>query len=298
MAESQLGLMSLAQLRAIGMSNGSIYDGVARGILQRMLPRVFRIAGTPGSWDQDVMALHLWAGDESAASIRAAARRFGVSGFGNAPVEISTTNARHCGALRLPSGRPIVVHRVDSHLLPEIVATDPIPVTSPRRTVLDLAGIKHRFAETTLDSLLRRGLTEIGQLWLLLEQEWMRGRRGVAILRDMLIPRTEGQAPTDSEMEIRLRHLIDDAGLPPPVHQHPYVIPSGPIRMDLAYPERLLDIEADSYSWHFNREAFERDRRRDNELRALGWTVLRFTWAMIRYDSANTIVLIRHHLVD
>jgi hypothetical protein len=248
MAESQLGLMSLAQLRAIGMSNGSIYDCVAKGILQRMLPRVFRIAGTPGSWDQDVMALHLWAGDESAASFRAAAPQVRTEW-----VWQCTRRDFHyqCQALwgtpatERQTGRSSQGRRSPSA---GIVATDPIPVTSPRRTVLDLAGIKHRFAESTLDSLLRRGLTEIGQLWLLLEQEWMRGPRGVAILRHMLIPRTEGRAPTDSEMEIRLRNLIDATGLSPPVHQYPYVIPSGAIRMDLAYPERLLDIEADSYS--------------------------------------------------
>lgn len=48
--------------------------------------------------------------------------------------------------------------------------------------------------------------------------------------------------------------------------------------------------------WHMDRAAFERDRQRDNELRALGWSVFRFTWAMIRFDPARVVQLIRQHL--
>jgi very-short-patch-repair endonuclease len=57
-----------------------------------------------------------------------------------------------------------------------------------------------------------------------------------------------------------------------------------------------LAIEVDGYIWHMDREAFEGDRRRDNELRALGWTVFRFTWAMLRYDSARIVQLVQRNL--
>jgi very-short-patch-repair endonuclease len=298
LAAGQCGLINLVQLRALGFTRNQIRHRVATGRLVRVLPCVFRVAGVPQSWEQDLMAAHVWAGDNSAASFRAAARSYGFEGFHSAPIEISVVGCNRRPEATLPSGRLLVVHRVDEHLLGEIMKVRNIPVTSPRKTVLDLAGTRHRRAEGVLDAVLRREMTDVGQLWLLLEQEWMHGRRGVAILRDLLIPRTRGRAPTDSSMELDLRHLIDDARLPAPVHQYPFIIPMGRIRMDLAYPHRLLDIETDSLSWHRDRETFERDRRRDNELRALGWTVLRFTWAMIRFDSANTIALIRQHLVD
>jgi hypothetical protein len=297
MAEGQRGLFSISQAHAAGMNNDQIHRRSSAGRIVRVLPGVFSYAGVPDSWDRDLSAVRLWAGDESAASHRAAARILGFNGFRGAPIEISTTCSKNPTRLRLASGRRIIVHRVDEHVLPEIlIADDGMPVTSARRTVLDLAGNRHPRTEGVLDAALRRSMTDVGRLWLLLEQEWMRGRRGVGILRDLLIPRTKGRAPSDSDMEIDLRHLIDDAGLPAPVHQYPFIIPSGRIRMDLAYPHRLLDIETDSLSWHLDRETFERDRRRDNELRALGWTVLRFTWAMIRFDSDNVLNLIRHHL--
>jgi very-short-patch-repair endonuclease len=45
-----------------------------------------------------------------------------------------------------------------------------------------------------------------------------------------------------------------------------------------------------------DRRAFERDRERDNQLRAMGWTVLRFTWAVVRYDPASMVELISRFL--
>lgn len=59
------------------------------------------------------------------------------------------------------------------------------------------------------------------------------------------------------------------------VFQHPV----GRFRIDFAYPELLIAIEVDGYGPHASRAAFQRDRSRQNDLVALGWTVLRFTWA-------------------
>jgi hypothetical protein len=294
MAVPQLGLLSYAQLRGAGLNNDAIRHRVAKGRLAVVLPGVYEICGTPHSWDRDLMAVHLWAGDESAAAGRAAARKWGFAGFENAPIEISTTQRKRFTG-RVSSGR-VIVHHVDVHLVAEIVAVAGMPVTSARRTVLDLAAMRHRLAESCLDHSLRRQLTNVGQLWLLLEQEWMRGRRGVAILRDMLVPRTEGRAPTESELEIMARRIIDDHGLPEPIHQQPVTLSDGPKRIDLAYPSAMLAIELDSYAWHMNRAAFEADRRRDNELRALGWTVFRFTYGMLRWDEDHVATLIRDHL--
>ncbi len=124
--------------------------------------------------------------------------------------------------------------------------------------------------EGVIDAAVRRGLTSVGQLCLYLEQEWMRGRRGVRILRTLLVPRLEGWAPADSEMEILARRAFDEAGLPAPVHRFPVTLTSGRIKIDLAYPGSKLAIDLDGYAWHMDRRAFERDRQRDNELRALG----------------------------
>jgi hypothetical protein len=239
MAASQFGLISAAQLKAIGLSREALRHAVRSGRLALFLPGVYEIPGAPHSWDRNLMAMHLWAGDESAASGQAAGRKWDFNGFKNAPIEVSTTQRKKFTGC-LPDGVPAIVHRVDNHLLREIVLVGNMPVTSPRKTILDLAAKRHRLAESALDSALRRELTDIGQLWLLLEQEWMHRRRGVAILRNLVIPRTLGMAPSDSELELMARRVIDKNGLPEPIHQHPVVLPSGPKRIDLAYRTRCL----------------------------------------------------------
>jgi hypothetical protein len=161
------------------MNKDEIHRRSSAGRIVRVLPGVFSYAGVPDSWNRGLTAARLWAGDESAASHRAAASILGFHGFSGAPIEISTTCSKNSTRLRLLSGRRIVVHRVDDHVLPEIIiADDGMPVTSARRTVLDLAGNRHPRTEAALDAALRRGMTDVGRLWLLLEQEWMRGRRG------------------------------------------------------------------------------------------------------------------------
>jgi very-short-patch-repair endonuclease len=296
MAEVQHGIVTEAQLRAAGLDKRAIFRRVESGRLDRQLPGVFVVAGAPRTLDRDLMAAVSWAGDEAAASGHAAAWRWGFDKFDSPPIEISTTNRKHCTGLRLPDGTRIIVHRVDRHLVREIVRVGNIPVTSARRTVLDLAGMKHRRTESVVDAILRRGLHDIGDLWLYLDQEWMRGRRGVGILRDILIPRTEGRAPSDSNLELMMRRVLNRHGLPEPIHQYRVALPSGEIHVDIAYPHSMLAIEVDGYMWHMDRLAFEEDRRRDNELRALGWTVFRFTWAMLRFDSGRVAELVAQHL--
>lgn len=48
--------------------------------------------------------------------------------------------------------------------------------------------------------------------------------------------------------------------------------------VDVLFPAQRLVLEVDGYAAHSAREAFERDRRRQNRLVAEGYIVLRFTW--------------------
>jgi very-short-patch-repair endonuclease len=53
--------------------------------------------------------------------------------------------------------------------------------------------------------------------------------------------------------------------------------------VDLVIGDRLV-IEADGYKWHRTRQDFENDRRRDLRLAALGYRVLRLTYAQIVHE--------------
>lgn len=55
-------------------------------------------------------------------------------------------------------------------------------------------------------------------------------------------------------------------------------------RIDLGIVGTLLIIEADGYEFHSSSAAFEEDRRRDAELAAMGYVVIRLTYAQITGD--------------
>lgn len=63
--------------------------------------------------------------------------------------------------------------------------------------------------------------------------------------------------------------------------------------LDLALPELMVGFEVDGFAHHSSRGAFEADRTRDARLTALGWVVVRFTWAMVEHDPDGVELAIR-----
>ena len=63
--------------------------------------------------------------------------------------------------------------------------------------------------------------------------------------------------------------------------QHPVVAGGLVLHPDLVDVRRRLVLEADSWTWHADRDAHDRDRWRYNALVLAGWTVLRFTWEQV-----------------
>ena len=91
----------------------------------------------------------------------------------------------------------------------------------------------------------------------------------------------------ESELEIWgvTRVLPGPPRVPPPVQQHPVRLDGGRwVRLDAAYPDALVAVELDGAAFHGSRAARERDLRRDTALAALGWVVLRFSYARLIAD--------------
>ncbi len=149
-----------------------------------------------------------------------------------------------------------------------------IPVTSPARTLADLVlAAPHREAAVAeMDAALRSGAVPN----LRAAREAAAGRRGFRPTQDWW-PLADGRA--ESGLETRLRLMLVDAGLTPPQLQWPVRDASGQsiARLDLAWPEHRLDVEADTYITTSSAEAFHLERLRGNLLAALRWTVLRFS---------------------
>jgi very-short-patch-repair endonuclease len=168
----------------------------------------------------------------------------------------------------------VKVHRACRLERRDVRQLDGIPVTSPARTLLDLAVVvppdafERALAEAEARRLVReRDLTDV------LSRN--RGRRGAGVLRAFFV----GQEAVlqRSRAERRLLSLVRGAALPAPELNTRL----GRFEVDFLWRAERLVVEVDGYALHGGRAAFERDRRRDAELQAEGLRVMRVTWRQL-----------------
>jgi hypothetical protein len=156
----------------------------------------------------------------------------------------------------------------------DVVRLGGLRVTTVVRTAFDIArSVELESAVVAVDALLnRRGIPlEDVVAYAARRRSWPGSRRA----RDVLGLVASG---AESPMETRLRLVLVRAGLPAPASQHRVRDECGFVvaRLDLAYVEQRLGIEYDG-EVHFDALAVKRDLRRQNVLRSLGWSLLRFT---------------------
>ena len=178
--------------------------------------------------------------------------------------------------------RGIVFHRARE--LSGIRAThDGIPVTTPSRTLLDLAGVlSPRRLERAVETADRHDLLDVAELARLIESS--RGRKGTGRLTSVLA-RLRPVPQTRSELERRFLRLCDDAGLPRPAVN----VPVTGFEVDFLWPGARLVVEVDGFEWHRDRAAFERDRRRDARLQLAGYRVVRVTYRRLVEEPGSVI---------
>ena len=133
-ATGQLGSFSRAQARAAGMSDRQLRRRVQSGFLEQTGPHSFRFPGAATGPAADLRALVLDIGEPCWVSGPTAAALHGFDGFVlRRPLHVTVLrdrNVRRIGA---------IVHTTAD--LPSIdrESHDGLPVTSPTRTIIDLA---------------------------------------------------------------------------------------------------------------------------------------------------------------
>jgi hypothetical protein len=162
----------------------------------------------------------------------------------------------------------------------EISVVARLPATSVVRTLADLVLVSGRdTAVAILDAALHDGsITDLAKV-----RHTLAGRQGVAQSLPWLAL-VDGRA--ESPLETRIRLTLTDAGLAPEELQWPVMVQGHVVaRLDLAWPSKLVCVEADGTAVHAEPHALYRDRHRQNMLIAAGWTVFRFTWADDAYPD-------------
>lgn len=228
------------------------------------------------------MAASLWIGEAGALSHGSAARALRFEGFSEEVIHLST-----CGTGRAHTG--LAIHRVGPELLRHVITVDRMQVASTRRTVFDVLASGDERGEMLLDQAIRRRSNILEQMWLMLDEPWTFRRRGIAIVRGALEVRTPGTGPSQVDLADLCTRLLRKHRLPMPEREFPIDLAERTIHADLAYPVLKIAIECDGYSAHGNARSFEDDRARDADLHALGWRVLRFTWAQLTYEPQKVI---------
>ncbi|MGX7681459.1 endonuclease domain-containing protein [Jatrophihabitans sp. DSM 45814] len=149
-----------------------------------------------------------------------------------------------------------------------------LPVTTPRRTLIDLMRSERRgVAQTLFDRALQQGWLSADDV--LASVRAGKGRTGNRQLRDLVSAVEPG---AEAESERLLHQLLRRASLSGWVPQYVIGLPGREVRVDVAFPDLMLAIEVDGKLYHDeSSDRFEDDRARQNELINAGWRVLRFT---------------------
>lgn len=280
----QHGVVARFQLIDLGVSPNSIKYAVKAGFLFTVLRGVYSV-GRPelserGLW----MACVLASGQDAVLAGPTAAIAWSFRDRPRSPVTVIRpgSEVKRERALLKAHGQNACATLETSRcrwLVPEFVTrVQGIPILRLEPLLLQLAGrldsedFRYAFWEADRKK-------HLSDRRLDLCAELSVAMKGGAAFRESLDCRLPHIEETKSLLEVLMADLVRTGALPPPEINRDQC---GHL-VDFRWPSVWLAVETDGYEFHRGRGAFERDAERDNDLRAFGWTVLRFTYRMLKY---------------
>jgi hypothetical protein len=254
------GVITFEQLKDAGVTKSGIQKRVRSKRIHRIHPGVFAIGrkelSQRGLWLAAVLSY-----PDAVLSHRSAAELWGLVPEAGGPIHVAVAGR---GGKRPRDG--VIVHRLPSLKSADRTIRDHIPVTTPARTLHDLA-----FTDPP--------------------REVKRARRQ-AEFRRYAIKRSPDDDGTASDGEVDFLAFCRRHGLPMPEVN----VRVGPFVADFLWREKRLIVEMDDYSTHGSELMFSEDRSRDLDLRGRGYEVLRLTVAQLRAEPAKVAAILRARL--
>jgi hypothetical protein len=292
LAERQDGVAGVSQALATGLTRHQIWARRRSGRYRRCRRGVVQIAGAPPSWRQAIRIASLAAGEEVVVSHSSAARLYGVElppsvhprwSRDDEKIEVSAPLARH---VRLDGVRG---HRSGMWGSRDVIRRHGIAVTSPVRLVIDMSSrLGVNGTGRLVDELMRRKLLRIKDLIDRLAELRPAPGRSVRTLRRVAAIRANGYDPGDTGFETHVREVLRRTGFPDAAGQHWIRDRRFRARLDFAYPDVKVYVEADSFTYHGYRSDFDRDVRKRNGLLARGWIGVHITDVMTDAEIEET----------
>jgi hypothetical protein len=273
LAARQFGVVAREQLRAAGLSDAAITRRVANGRLHRVHRGVFSVGHAVLGERGRLMAAVLAGGPGTVVSHASAAALWQLRRNPAVAIDITT---RRTGRATVSGVR---IHRPRTLRADEVTARHGIPVTTPARTLLDLAAtVSARDLQRTLEEAIVARLASVSSLDAVASAH--PGHHGARRLQRALATHAAGSTLTRSHLEERFLALCDKHALPrPSVNAN-----VAGLEVDFAFADERVVVETDGWQFHGHRVAFERDRRRDATLTRAGYRALRFTHDQVAHE--------------
>jgi very-short-patch-repair endonuclease len=281
LARRQHGVVSASQMKRIGLPKATISDAVRQGRLHPIHRGVYAVGHEALSWDGRCMAAVL-ANEPAVASHITAGWIWGLLRYKPGTFHLTAPTRRH-------RKERIVVHFAT--LEPEDLTTvDGIPVTSPARTVLDLAADKSRDVGRLLERANERRVLDRRRFEATLARAG--GHPGRRRFEVALLAYRREPAVLRSDLERGFRRLVLRAGLPTPQTN---VVVEG-YELDAYWEAEGFAVELDVYATHGSPTSFEADREREDELLLAGIELIRVTDVRLDREPRETVARVAAHL--
>lgn len=265
-------IVTHAQLITAGLGSDAITYRARTGRLHREFDGVYAVGPPATTRLERAAAAVLACGPTAALSHASAMVLWGFWRRWEAPVEVTVTGGR-------PRPPGLTVHRSRILSRTEIRTQLGVPVTSPARTLLDIAPrlMPQRLERTVDDALHTDFLTRRALAAQISKHPHARGSAAVAAL----LSTTDG--PSRSGWEQAFPAFCRRHGLPRPRLN----TTAAGYEVDALFPREQLIVELDSWRFHNSRTAFESDRNRDADTLRAGFATIRVTWRRMRESPAQ-----------
>ncbi len=171
---------------------------------------------------------------------------------------------------------------------------DGLPVTTPFRTLIDLAGaLDHSALRQAFNEIQVRRLSDPVPLAEMVERH--RGRRGLRSLVAVIDDTAPVGVPRN-EFEQTFVRLVESSGLPLPRLNAALRLNDRFVELDALWETKRLAVELDGRTVHATAQSFESDRRRDRRLLAAGYRTMRITWRQLRSEPDAVLADLRQAL--
>jgi len=288
LAARQHSVISTEQLRANGIDTSTRSKWERRGLIARLGPRSFALAGSSATFERAISAGLADLAGFGVAAGRTGARLLGLDGFSSDAVEFLLPRAHR---------QYTTIGRICSTARPidkgDVVTVRGFRCLTAERLILEspLFGFTKAETANAIDSALRLRLVAEQRLRTRVVAEHRRGVNGSRQLLDAMVD-TGGE----SRLERWFLAIVRRAGIRRPVLQKTYRDGTRVVaRVDALFDNGLV-VEVSGHGTHATRRQRQIDAQRHTELTLRGLRVLTFTHEDVRDRPAWVIARLREAL--